>query len=75
MAENQKRYCVAFYDFIDGWGTFGFFTDRLFDDLELAKTCCDRLNTELPRGNKDCGEYYAVIDGETDRVVFWGSNV
>ena len=60
---NEKRYYVDFYDMIDEWGGFGFFTERLFDELPEAIKLCDRLNSELDESNKKCGEHYGVIDG------------
>ena len=42
IKENEiKRYYVDFYD---GWGEFGFFVERLFDDLSSSIKLCDRLN-------------------------------
>lgn len=72
MENTSKRYYVDFYDMIDEWGTFGFFTDKLFDDIDDAKKKCDELNSQLPRGNKDCGEHYGVIDSQTMIEVHCG---
>lgn len=75
MEENKtKRYYVDFYDMMDGWGTFGFFTDRLFDDLPGAIKLCDKLNSELPEGNKNCGEHYGVIDSTVNREIYCGQD-
>lgn len=68
----EKRYYVDFYDMIDGWGEFGFFTDRLFDDLQEAKDICDKLNSKLDISNKSCGEHYGVIDSRLGKEVYCG---
>jgi len=73
MEENkEKRYYVDFYDMIDGWGDFGFFTERLFDELPKAIKLCDKLNSELDKSNKECGEHYGVIDKVLGREVYCG---
>lgn len=69
---DAKRYYVDFYDMIDGWGSFGFFTERLSDSLLGAIDICDKLNSELDSPNKDCGEHYGVIDDITGREVYCG---
>lgn len=69
---NEKRYYVDFYDMIDGWGYFGFFTERLFDDIDLAIKLCDKLNSELDKSNKECGEHYGVIDKLTNKEIYCG---
>lgn len=75
MTENKtKRYYVDFYDMIDGWGSFGFFTDRLFNDLPEAIKLCDKLNSKLPEGNKNCGEHYGVIDSTVNREIYCGQD-
>jgi len=56
---------------MDG-GRLGFFTDRLFDELSDAIKLCDKLNSELDKSNKDCGEHYGVIDNITGREVHCG---
>jgi hypothetical protein len=66
----MKRYYVDFYDGFDGWGLFGFFTDRLFDDLEEAKKCCDNLQAKLNQSSKDFGEHYGVIDKELNMEIY-----
>ena len=71
---KAKRYYVDFYDIFDGWGEFGFFTDRLFDELDNAIKLCDKLNDELAKENKACGEHYGVIDSETDREAYCGQD-
>jgi len=71
---QMKRYYVDFYDMFDGWGTFGFFTDRLFDELDDAINCCDKLNEELAKGNKACGEHYGVMDSKTNMEVYCGQD-
>lgn len=70
--DQTKRYYVDFYDMFDGWGSFGFFTDRLFGELDDAIKLCDKLSEELSKGNKDCGEHYGVMDSETSREVYCG---
>ena len=70
--DQRKRYYVDFYDMFDGWGEFGFFIDRLFDDLNEAIKLCDKLNSELDKGNKSCGEHYGVIDSDINREVHCG---
>lgn len=70
--DHMKRYYVDFYDMFDGWGGFGFFVDRLFDDLPDAIILCDRLNGELKEGNKKAGEHYGVIDNLINREVYCG---
>lgn len=72
MSTETKRYYIDFYDMIDGWGDFGFFLERLFDDLDLAIKTCDKLNSELDKTNKDCGEHYGVIDGTINQEVYCG---
>jgi len=66
----SKRYYVAFYDMFDGWGSWGFWTDRLFDDLDKAKACADEHQAELMQQNKDCGEHYGVIDRKTGTEIY-----
>ncbi len=68
--QEIKRYYVDFYDMVDGWGIFGFFEDRLFDDLDEAIKLCNKLNLELAEGNKNCGEHYGVIDNVTEREIY-----
>ncbi len=72
--DQMKRYYVDFYDMFDGWGTFGFFTDNLFDDLQEAIKTCDKFNSGLTKGNKDCGEHYGVIDSHVNREVYCGQD-
>lgn len=72
MNNGTKRYYVDFYDMIDGWGGFGFFPERLFDDLDLAVKLCDKLNSELDKSNKECGEHFGVIDGTINREIYCG---
>jgi hypothetical protein len=67
---SQKRYYVAFYDAFDGWGSWGFWIDRLFDDLDKAKACADEHQAKLNPQNKDCGEHYGVIDRETGTEIY-----
>lgn len=71
---QMKRYYVDFYDMFDGWGSFGFFTDRLFDELDDAINCCNKLNEELAKGNKACGEHYGVFDSKTNMEVYCGQD-
>ena len=66
---EDKRYYVGFYDAFDGWGSWGFWTERLFDDLDQAQACAEKLQAELNQQNKDCGEHYGVIDKETGREI------
>lgn len=68
----MKRYYVGFYDMFDGWGIYGFWKERLFDDLEKAIKCCIKLQDELDDDNKNCGEYFGVIDGDTKGEVYCG---
>lgn len=68
----MKRFYVDFYDMIDGWGIFGFFPDKLFDNLDDAIELCNNLNDELPESNKRCGEHFGVIDKNTNREIFCG---
>lgn len=70
--DQTKRYYVDFYDMFDGWGGFGFFTERLFDELSDATKLCDKLNGELAEGNRKCGEHYGVIDSKINREVYCG---
>lgn len=72
--DQMKRYYVDFYDMFDGWGTFGFFTDRLFDELPDAIKLCDKLNEELDKNNKNCGEHYGVVDSKVNREVYCGQD-
>ena len=67
---KDYRYYVDFWDMSDGWGTFGFFTHRLFSNLKLAKECCDALQSELNQNNKNCGGHYGVIDKELSREIY-----
>lgn len=71
---QEKRYYVDFYDMFDGWGGFGFFKDRLFEDLDSAIKLCDKLNSELAKGNKSCGEHYGVMDSKVSREVYCGQD-
>lgn len=52
LKDLTKRYYVDFYDMFDGWGGFGFFPERLFDDLTLASKLCDELNEKLEEGSQ-----------------------
>lgn len=73
MEENkEKKYYVDFYDMVDGWGTFGFFTDRLFDEIPDAIKLCDSLNSELDKQNKECGEHYGVMNKDLGREIYCG---
>lgn len=73
MEKNkEKRYYVDFYDMIDGWGDFGFFTERLSDKFIEAIKLCDKLNSELDKSNKECGEHYGVIDNIYGREIYCG---
>ena len=65
--DQTKRYYVDFYDMFDGWGGFGFFADRLSDDLDEAIKLCDKLNSELDDNNKSCGHHYGVIYSNINR--------
>ena len=63
--EEEKRYYVNFYDAIDGWinvrNVPGFWPDRMFDDLEEAKTKCKELMEEFKESyidNVRMGEHY-----------------
>jgi len=60
-----KQYYVDFYDAFDGWGGLrfvqGIWPERLFDDLEAARTCKEGLNRTLAIGNKSMGEHYGII--------------
>ncbi len=67
-----KRYYVDYYDMFDGWGLFGFFPERLLDDLRVASKLCDDLNEKLAEGNKQCGEHFGVIDSLTNREIYCG---
>ncbi len=69
---QMKVYYVDFYDMVDMWGGFGFFNERLFDDLDEAIKLCDKLNDELNERNKSCGEHYGVIHGESGREIYCG---
>jgi hypothetical protein len=61
---------VDFFDVFDacregmgaGWGSWGFWPERLFDSLDEARACRDQLNAELDEGNKSAGEHWGVID-------------
>ncbi len=64
------KYYVDFYDAFDGWGIVGFYTDRVFEDLEQAKQKATELQAGLSKGNINMGEHYAVIDVATDKEVF-----
>lgn len=68
----MKRYYVCFYDGFDGWGTFGFYPQRLFDETELeeAKKLCDELQAKLNQSNKDFGEHYGVIDSKLNMEIY-----
>jgi hypothetical protein len=71
---QEKRYYVDFYDMFDGWGEFGFFTDRLFEELDSAIKLCDELNDKLDKGNKSCGEHYGVMDSKINREIHCGQD-
>ncbi len=70
--KKEKRFYVDFYDMIDRWGGFGFFAERLFDELPEAIKLCDKLNSELDESNKKCGEHYGVIDNFVGREIYCG---
>ena len=70
--DETKRYYIGFYDMIDGWGDFGFFQERLFDDLDSAIELCNKLNSGLDKSNKECGEHFGVIDGTINREIYCG---
>lgn len=59
---SSQRYYVDFYDAFDGWGDCGFRSERLFDSLDEARACRDRLNADLAEGNKRVGEHWEIID-------------
>jgi hypothetical protein len=68
---SPQRYYVDFFDVFDayrdgrlgdGWGNWGFAPERLFDAIEAARACRDRLNDQLPEGNKALGEHFGIID-------------
>ena len=67
---ENKRYYVDFYDMFDGWGTWGFCANRLFDDFEEAKTCANILQSELDKANRLAGEHYGVIDKKKNREIY-----
>jgi|RhiMetdeSRZDD1v2_1073273.scaffolds.fasta_scaffold384342_3 hypothetical protein len=44
-----------------GWGSWGFWSERLFDSLDEARACRDQLNAELADDNPssiDPGEHW-----------------
>ena len=45
---------------------------RLFDDLDLAIKLCGKLNSDLDKSNRECGEHFGVIDGIINREVHCG---
>ena len=60
-----QRYYVDYWDMSDWWGRWGAQPARLFDSLDEARACRDRLNDALVDDNPDaitCGEHYGVID-------------
>lgn len=60
----MTQYYVDFYDSFDGWGIFGFNTDRLFNTLDEAKAKADELQKTLDKGNVDMGEHYGVFSSD-----------
>jgi hypothetical protein len=66
-------YYVNFYDSFDGWGTLGFFTERIFHDFESAKICCDEKMKNLDTNNKKFGEHFSVIDMNTMKEIYRGT--
>lgn len=71
--EENKKYFVDFNDMNDGFGGLAeYYPQHQFDDLEEAKKYCDKKMANLDTGNRSCGEYYAVINLETDKVVYRG---
>jgi hypothetical protein len=67
----MRRYYVSYYDsfdalregrLTDGWGSWGFWPEHLFDSLDEARACRDRLNDQLPEGTKALGEHFGIID-------------
>lgn len=63
---KKKRYYVSYYDMIDGWGLFGFYTERLFYNEEDAIICRDKLNKTV---SKNCGEHFGiVVKGNSDEL-------
>lgn len=61
IPKRTKQYYVDFYDAFDGWGGWGIWPERLFNDLEAARTCKEGLNRTLAIGNKSMGEHYGII--------------
>lgn len=72
--DQMKRYYVDFYGMFDGWGEFGFFTNKLFDELPDVIKLCDILNGKLDKENMMCGEHYGVIDSKISREVYCGQD-
>lgn len=69
--KKKARYYVDFYDVFDGWGgVFGFYPDRLFDDLDKAQAKADELQETLNSGNVEMGEHYGVIDGTIGKEIY-----
>jgi hypothetical protein len=83
MDVSSPRYYVDFFDACDGWGhcfdafdggwgEWGRWPERLFDSLDEARACRDRLNASLPGGNRSLGEHWGILDrtaGEIECVV------
>jgi hypothetical protein len=68
---TQPRFYVDLFDSFDafregrlgdGWGAWGYDPARLFDSLDEARACRDRLNDQLPKGTKALGEHFGIID-------------
>jgi hypothetical protein len=59
---EPERYYVDYWDMCDRWGWWGSAPERLFDSIEAARAGRDRLNADLPEGNKSVGEHWGIID-------------
>jgi hypothetical protein len=67
-----ERWYVDYWDFSDWWGSWGFWPEHLFDSIEAARACRDRLNAELADRNPDAinlGEHWGVIDREAHAEI------
>jgi hypothetical protein len=75
MDVSSPRYYVDFFDAFDGWGhpfdafdlaegwgEWGRWPECLFDSLDEARACRDRLNASLPEGNRSVGEHWGIHD-------------
>jgi hypothetical protein len=63
---------LDYWDFSDWWGRWGAQPARLFESLEVARACRDRLNDALVDDNPSAialGEHWGVIDSAVSAEI------